>query len=189
MSSLDNSNFPPAYHKYSICDRFNPFNTPERSMLPVTTQLVGEEQKQGINSLSLHNKPNTNCNSCSGLSRAVKLFINTIQILHTDQTTTDCQWKLHPSTISSTAGTQNPRGLCCRALCTRTQLLLQTSREVSSTYLVVWCVEKKSIKHYWSHITFALRDDTHKGTPKEFLLPVIGKSKYLLSLSWYWFPA
>lgn len=87
-----------AYHKAvytlntpTIYNRFSPFDMPERSMLPTSTQLRGGKKTRLSTPLVFHYELNTNCNSCSSLPIDVLLVINTIQIFYLDQTTTDCQ--------------------------------------------------------------------------------------------------
>lgn len=78
-----------AYHKavytsntWTSRDRSNLFNMPERSMLPVSTQLAGGEKTRLLTPLVVHYELNTNCNSCLSTFIAVILVINTIQVFH-----------------------------------------------------------------------------------------------------------
>lgn len=49
------------------------------------------------------------------------------------------------------------------------------------------CFKRKKVQNTnCSHVTSTFRDDTNR-TPRKVLLPITGKSKYLISLSWHWF--
>lgn len=62
-----------AVYTLTVHDRFNSFNMPGRSILPVSTQLrVGRGKKTRSSApLVVHYELNTNCNSCSSLSIAL----------------------------------------------------------------------------------------------------------------------